>query len=119
MKTYHWYESLRSRLLAEIFAEDSPTPEALMVSLPVMAEVAGIKEENDPTINIRTAKRDLVAFENKVSPSNGLPLTPLNASIIGRTAKYHSKNGKSVFAPFPSKRPVAEHVIGMAHLHYR
>jgi len=56
----------------------------------VIAEAAGIKEENDPTINNITAIRDLVAFENMVTLGNGLSVTPLKTSITGRTAKYHS-----------------------------
>ena len=77
-------------MLAEIFAEDSPTPEALMVSFPVIAEAGGMKEEKVPIIIISTTRRDLVVFDNMVSPHRRRCEPPLNTSITGRTAKYHS-----------------------------
>ena len=79
--------SFTSRFATCTFNELLVTVESVTVSFPVTAEVAGIKEENEPKIKIRTATRDLVAFENKVPPSSGLSQTPLNTSIIGQVGK--------------------------------
>ena len=56
----------------------------------VVAEAGGMKEEKVPIIIISTTRRDLVVFDNMVSPHRRLYEPPLNTSITGRTEQYHS-----------------------------